>query len=120
MFDLAHTFLEKARALKPEDPSISFYLAVSLFQGRRPFKSKADTVELAEKLLTTCNLLDCTDGKYPFILAIIKQDYYVRNGLRCNGMSPQSLIEEARTKDIDMDELKASLKILDCEEYTDR
>ncbi len=116
MHDLAQSFLERFRSLKPEDPSASFYLSLCIFKGRRPFKSSSSIIQLAEKLLTTCTLLDPTDGKYYFVLGIIKQDYYLRNGLRCSGDSPSILREEANKRYTDWEEVKSALSILDCEE----
>lgn len=106
LFDLADRFLMRMIESHPADSSGYFYRAISLLKGRRPRIVTMSQIREIERLLTTAVELDSSNGRYELVLAAIRYDYYVFNGLRVPLPSPAELEISAAQKYIDHLELR--------------
>jgi len=54
-----------------------------------------------EQLIGTALELDPANGRYDVLLAAIRHDYYVLNGMRVPGPAPDDLVASAEAKHVD-------------------
>ena len=60
--------------------------------------------------------LDPANGRYEILLAVLRHDYYVLNGMRVPAPTPQELLDSVNTKHVDRleaDQVFALLKLTD-------
>jgi tetratricopeptide (TPR) repeat protein len=98
--DLAVRHCKRALDLDPGNADGHYYLALASIRGRRPKTLTLQEVRAVEAHLSAALELDERPAKYYCLLAVIKHDYYVTNGLSCRP-SPQELLLEARGKEYD-------------------
>ncbi len=112
LYDLAMGFLARLVEAHPADPQGYYYRAICLFRGKRPRKANRRTAQEAESLVETAIQLDPANGRYDALLATIRDEYYVRNGMRSPPPSPDELLAQARAKHLDAAEIRESHRLV--------
>lgn len=80
-------YTEAARLLisstrrNPQNPEARYYLVLANLPGKRPRLFKESTVQKMENQLNLATL-ESSDSRFLILLAIIKYDYYIMNGLQ--------------------------------------
>lgn len=93
-YELAQRNFKEAIDLSPFDADMYFYYALSLI-GNRPLKElHSSEIKRIEEYLNSAIAME-TKCKYLMLLMAIKQEYYVQNGLKINGETPNELYERA-------------------------
>jgi tetratricopeptide (TPR) repeat protein len=116
LFDNADKFLERLVNAHPTEASGYYYKAICCLKGRRPKTAPLNTIREAEQLMTTAMTLEPGNARHDVMLAALRHDYYVVNGLRVPEPTPAELMGGIRTKHLDTHEFEqglALLKILD-------
>jgi hypothetical protein len=98
LFDLADRFVRQLIDAHPADPSGYCYRAICILKGKRPRTASLPVVREAEQLIGTAQELDPSDGRYDVLLAAVRHDYYVMNGMRVPAPAPEELMASARAK----------------------
>ncbi len=109
LHELAILHFRSAIDLCPEMADAYFYCALALIRGRRPKTLSMQEVRTIEAHLTTARQLEPRQAKYDYLLAIIKCDYYLSNGLRPPPPSAEELLQAARSKEHDAWEVERLL-----------
>ena len=112
LFDLSDRFIRQLIDRHPSDPSGYYYRAIALLKGKRPRTSALPVIREAEQLVDTALALDPADGRYNVLLAVLRHDYYVVNGMRVPAPAPAELIAGARSKRTDPREVDQLLDLL--------
>lgn len=81
LYNLANKFFKKAIDLTPDNSEVYYYYSLSLFNGKRPKITKYSMIQEIENYLNTAIQLDSERYKYYYLMAFIKYDFYLRNGL---------------------------------------
>jgi len=116
LYDLSDRFLHQLVDAHPADPAGYYYRAISTLKGRRPRTVSLPAIKDAEQLVGTALELDPANGRYEILLAVLRHDYYVLNGMRVPEPTPQELLNSAKTKHIDRleaEQVFALLKLTD-------
>jgi len=98
LYDLAIKQMDGAIEQIPEQADVYYYLAVSLFKGRKPRILRLSEVKKIESLLEAACQLDDSQAKYYYLRALVKYDYYFKNAMRVVGLGWQALLAEARER----------------------
>ena len=106
VFELADRFLRQLIDAHPADPSGYYYRSVCILKGRRPRTASLPVIREAEQLVGTAIELDPANGRYDALLAAVRHDYYVLNGMRVPVPTPEELVESAKAKHVDVLEVK--------------
>jgi tetratricopeptide (TPR) repeat protein len=106
LFDLADRFLGKLIDFHPADPSGYCYRAISTLKGRRPRTASLSVIREAERLIGTALELDPANGRYDLLLAAVRHDYYVLNGMLVPDPAPDELVSSAAAKHLDRLEIE--------------
>ncbi len=101
LFDLADKFLGTVIDAHPAEPSGYYYRAICILKGKRPRIATLSVIREAEQLISAALELDSTNGRYDILLAAIRYDYYVLNGLRVPVPTPENLLVNSVGKHID-------------------
>jgi hypothetical protein len=95
----------------PDDPAVSFYLALCRLQGKRPRAARLDVVRQIERDLDTA--LDPAGAATPahvyYLLALLKHDFYRFKGLAIHPPTVEELLVEAQGAPADPVELRRLL-----------
>lgn len=110
LYDLAIKYFSKTIEQLPEYADAYYYYALALFKGRRPKVLTLFEIREIESYLKAAIQIDNTKSKYFFLLAIIKYDFYIKNGLKVNPPTFEELIREIKSKCYDEGEIKKILK----------
>jgi len=105
LFDLAEKFNRQLIDAHPADPVGYFYRGICLLKGKRPRIASLPVIREAEQLIGTAVELDPSNGRYEVLLASIRHDYYVLNGMRVPIPTPEELVSAAKSKYIDKPEV---------------
>ncbi len=81
-YPLAVNLFEQYTAKKNTDADGYYYLALASFHGNRPRKARLSTIRTIDGYLQTATDLDSNSSHAMLLWAIIKQDYYVANGMK--------------------------------------
>ena len=108
----AAEFFEQLTKTHRSDPSGYYYRAICLFRGRRPRCVSLDVVRQAERLVEKAVALDPANGRNDWLLAAIRHDYYVVNGMSVPSPNPDELLESASRKHVDKLEIEQALRLL--------
>lgn len=111
-FDVADRYARQLIDRHPADPAGYGHRAICLFKGRRPRTASLAVVRDAEQLLDTARQLDPTSGYHDALLAAIRHDYYVLNGLRVPAPAPGELAERAIAKNVNRREIAQACHLL--------
>ncbi len=112
LFDMAERFLGKLIDAHPEAASGYYYKAIGCLKGHRPRTVTLNTIRAAEQLLLTAMTLEPNNGRHDIVLAAIRHDYYVVNGLRVPDPSPAELLDGAQSKHLDRNEIARGLALM--------
>jgi tetratricopeptide (TPR) repeat protein len=112
LFDLADRFLRQLIDAHPADPSGYYYRAVCMLRGKRPRITSLSVMREAEQLIGTASELDPSNGRYEVVLAALRYDYYVLNGMRIPDPAPAILMANARTKHLDQLEIHEICRLI--------
>lgn len=106
LFDLADRFLRQLIDAHAADPSGYYYRGICILKGKRPRTASLPVIREAEQLIGTALELDPANGRYDILLAAIRHDYYVLNGLRVPDPAPNDLVASAEAKHVDQLEIE--------------
>jgi tetratricopeptide (TPR) repeat protein len=106
LFDLADRFLRALIDAHAADPAGYYYRAISILKGKRPRTASLPVIREAEQLIGTALELDPANGRYEVLLAAIRHDYYILNGMRVPAPSPEDLVASAVGKYVDQREVE--------------
>ncbi|HUZ93623.1 MAG TPA: tetratricopeptide repeat protein [Edaphobacter sp.] len=112
LYETADKYLGRLIDAHPEVASGYYYKAIGCMKGRRPRVLTLNTVRTAEQLLLTAMTLEPDNGRHDAVLAAMRHDYYVVNGLRVPNPSPAELLEGARGKHFDRNEIAQGLALM--------
>lgn len=112
LYDLAISNFEKAVEVMPGNADSYYYYALSSIRGKRPKSLTLKEVKLIEKYIETAIQLDDSQAKYYYLLAILKFDYYLMNGLSVSSPSVEDLLRIAQNKRYDSEEIEILLQSL--------
>lgn len=101
LFELADRFLRHLIDAHPADPSGYYYRGICILKGKRPRTASLPIIREAEQLIGTALELDPANGRYDVLLAAIRHDYYVLNGMRVPDPAPEDLVASAEAKHVD-------------------
>ena len=101
LFDLSDRFIRQMIEAHPGDPSGYYYRAICILKGKRPRTASLPVIREAEQLIDTALQLDPANGCYNVLLAAVRHDYYVLNGMRVPAPVPEELIASAGAKHVD-------------------
>jgi tetratricopeptide (TPR) repeat protein len=106
LFNLADRFLRQLIDAHPADPSGYYYRGICILKGKRPRIASLPVIREAEQLIGTALELDPANGRYDVLLAAIRHDYYVLNGMRVPDLAPEDLVASAKAKHVDQLEVE--------------
>lgn len=110
LYDLAIKQIDKALEEMPEEADIYYYSAVALFRGRKPRILSLTEVKKIESLLEAACQLNDSQAKYYYLRALIKREYYLKNGMRIVGLGDGDLLAEAKARVVDPADLTKLLQ----------
>jgi tetratricopeptide (TPR) repeat protein len=116
LYTEARKQFELASKIKPTHADIYYYHALTFLNGKRPRVQRLSEIEELEKFLEVASQIDPSNALFDYFKAIVKYDYYVKNGLKIKPPSVKNLLKEAKNKTIDeteRDRLFRYLKIKD-------
>jgi hypothetical protein len=112
-YDLADRFTRQLIDVHPADPAGYCHRAICMFKGRRPRVATLQVVREAEQLLHTAQQLNPANGCYEALLAAIRHDYYVLNGMRVPPPTLEQLVAHAEAKRMGREEITHALRLID-------
>lgn len=112
LYDLTVRSFKRAIDLDPGMADAYYYLALASIRGRRPKTLTLQEARAVEQYASAALELDDRQAKYYYLLAAVKQDYYVANGLSAPPPVPAALFDMARDKDHDSWEVERLLAAL--------
>ncbi|HYK91115.1 MAG TPA: CHAT domain-containing protein [Acidobacteriota bacterium] len=116
LYDLSIKNFKQTIELMPDYADGYYYYALSLVRGRKPKLLSLTEVKRMEEYLRTAQQLDGEQSKYLYLQAILKQDYYLANGLICNPF-PEELLCTAEHMDHDPWEAERLLQHVQVEDF---
>ena len=116
LYELAEKFLGRLMDAHPEAASGYYYKAIGVLRGRRPRVVTLNVIRTAEQLLLTAMTLEPDNGRHDVVLAAMRHDYYVVNGLRVPVPTPAELLEGAQSKHLDHNEIAQGLALMNIPE----
>lgn len=109
-YDYAIKFFSKSVELMPECADAYYYYALALLKGKRPGLLTLTEIKNIEGLLNTAIQMNRDRSIYYYCWALIKYDFYLKNGLKVKPPTIEELIREARSKTYEKDEVKKMLQ----------
>jgi tetratricopeptide (TPR) repeat protein len=116
LYDKSEKFFERLIESYPEAGSGYYYKAIGMFKGRRPRVATMSATRAAESLLLTAMTLEPENGRNDILLAAVRHDYYVINGLRVPDPTPAGLVDGAQGKHLDRNEIEQGLALMNIPE----
>ena len=110
LFDLATKFFAKAIEQIPDSADVYYYQALAQMKGKRPKVLTLTEIRKVEEYLNAATQLDNTKAKFYSLWALIKYDFYLKNGMRINPPTLEDLVAELATKQVERDEVSKMLK----------
>jgi tetratricopeptide (TPR) repeat protein len=112
LHDLAVQHFRRTIDLDPALPDSYYLLALAGIRGRSLKQLTLQDVRAIESYLNTAMQLDDTRAQYYYLLALLKEGYYVANGLRFPSPSPAELWVKARSRIADPGGIERMLRAL--------
>jgi len=112
IYESSEKFFVRLIDAHPEEAAGYYYKAIGSMRGKRPRISNLNTIRAAEQLLLTAMTLEPENGRHDIILAAMRHDYYVVNGLRVPEPSPRELLRGAEGKHLDGNEISQGLTLM--------
>lgn len=110
LYDRAVKYFDKAIEQMPNSGDVYYNYALALFRGRKPKILTLTEIKRIENYLNAAIQIDDSKSKYYYLLALIKHDFYIKNGLRVNPPTFQELIYEAYGKSFEKSEIEQMLQ----------
>lgn len=110
VYDLATKFFSKAIEQIPDYGDAYYYYALALIKGRKPKVLTLTEVKKIEEYVNAAIQIDNTKSKYYYLWALIKYDFYIKNGLKMRPPTLEELIEESNSKEYDRQEIDKMLQ----------
>ncbi len=117
LYDFAIRYFTKAIEQIPSFSDLYYYYALALFKGRKPRTLTLTEVRKIEEYLNAAIQIDNTKAKYYYLLAFVKYDFYMKNGLRVNPPTFKELVDQATHYSCNKIEID---KMLQCVPITDK
>ncbi len=118
LYDMALRHFKRVVELDPAVADGYYYLALASIRGRRPKVMMLQEVRAVESRLNVALEFDEHQAKFYYLLAVVRQDYYVANGLSVPQPSVPALLDLAMDREYDVWEIErmlASLSLSDCQ-----
>jgi tetratricopeptide (TPR) repeat protein len=112
LFDFADRYLQRLLAAHPEQAGGYYYRAICILKGRRPRTASMNLIREIEQLALTAMTLEPSNARYDLLLAAIRHDYYVLNGLRVPEPKPPELLSSIAIKHLDQLEAEQMFQLL--------
>jgi tetratricopeptide (TPR) repeat protein len=87
--------LSKAHERAPLDADTLYYLALAHIRGRELRTLTWSEIGIIERLLDAAIRLDASRAHYLYLLALVKYEYYLRNGLTASSPQIEDLLSNA-------------------------
>lgn len=116
LYDFAIKYFAKAIEQIPNFSDVYYYYALALFKGRKPKILTLSEIRKIEEYLNTAIQIDDTKAKYYYLLAFVKYDFYMKNGLKVNPPTFKELIDQASNRScnkIEIDKILQRMPITD-------
>jgi len=110
LYDLASKYFAKAIEQIPDYGDAYYYYALALFKGRRPKILTLTEIRKIEEYLNAAIQIDNTKSKYYYLWALIKHDFYIKNGLKVNPPIFEELISQTDNKTYEQTEIEKMLQ----------
>lgn len=105
LFDLAAKYCSIALEQTPDNADAYYYCAIALLKGRKPKILTLTEIKKIEPLLVAATQLDNTKAQYFYLHALIKYDFYLKNGLRLNPPTVEELMAQASSLHVEKEEI---------------
>lgn len=102
-------FLSTAIKVAPSLATAYYYLALALLKGKRPKILQRGQIEEIDQLLCTATTMGDSDGTLQFFRALLRDDYYAGNRMRCPYPSVDEIISSIKPGTTSIDRLKMLL-----------
>ncbi|MEM2144420.1 MAG: tetratricopeptide repeat protein [Candidatus Jordarchaeaceae archaeon] len=112
LYDLAIKYFSVAVEQIPNYADAYYYYALALLKGKRPKVLTLTEIKKIEDYLKAAIQIDDTKSKYYFLWALIKHDFYIKNGLRVNPPTFEELITQGNCKQYEKDEIDKMLQLV--------
>lgn len=109
LHDLALTHFRKTVEHEPDFADGYYYVALTMLRGRRPKTLMIQEIRAIESQVGAALQLDPRPAKYYFLLAAVRYDYYLSNGLSSPLPLPRDLLAMASDKEYDSCEVQRLL-----------
>lgn len=119
-FSLAERCFKKIIDQSPDVSHSYYYYSLAAIKGRRIMTMSLSDIRSIESYLSIAIQLDDEIPQYKLLLAMIRKDYYLSNGMKVPPPSSSSLLEDIREFPIDSTELehiKNAAKVANLESY---
>lgn len=120
LFDAADRSIRQMMDAHPADPAGYYYRAICVLGGRRPRTASLPVIRKAEQLILAALELDPSNGCYDALLAAIRHDYYVLNGMRVPAPTPEQLAASAERKRVNRIEVEQIFHLIKVNDGTVR
>jgi len=110
LYDLAIKYFAKAIEHLPGYGDVYYYYALALLKGRRPKVLPLTEIRKIEEYLNAAIQIDNTKSKYYYLWALIKYDFYIKNGLKVNKPTFEELISQAKSYTYEEAEIEKMLQ----------
>jgi len=110
LYDLASKYFAKAIDQIPDYGDAYYYRALALLKGKRPRVLTLKEIKEAEDYLSAAIQIDDSKSRYYYLWALLKHDYYIKNGLRVSPPTFEELIGEANSKPYDKSDIEKMLQ----------
>jgi len=110
LYDMATTYLAKSIEQLPDFSESYYYYALSLFKHRKPKVLTLTEIKKIEDYINAAIQIDCTKSKYYYLLALVKHDFYLKNGLKINPPTFEELIDLAESCSYEREEIEDILQ----------
>lgn len=109
LYDTALRNFQRTVDLEPDYADGYYYVALAMLRGRRPQTLMLQEIRAIESRVGAALQLDPRPAKYYFLLAAVRYDYYVCNGLSSPSPSHRELLGMAKDKEYDASEIQRLL-----------
>jgi len=110
LYDLATKYFAKAVEQIPDYGDSYYYYALALLKGKRPKVLSLTEIKNIEAYLNAALQIDNSKSRYYYLWALIKHDFYIKNGLRLNPPTFEDLIGEANVRPYEKKEIEKVLQ----------